>query len=382
MTTNEINPFEESTWKEEPQEQQDSSASAESTTSQENTTDDGQKQDSEGSADGGQEKGQNTSSSGPDATGDVNVNNENDSYNEDEDFQPELNFKNDVSKKIFDSIVSGKYENAAPIIYEQTVLSNLDKLSEEDVLKLMIQYENPEMSDTDIQKEYKDRYSNDHEEKDTSFMTEDEISEYNKSVERSKKRVLKEIKKDARDAVKQLSERKVDIELPDINEYMKSVSGKKSDNSKEIEEYNKYIQSERAKYESTIDKGIESVGSFEMDYNDDDVSFKVNFTPNKDEISSMKEDLKNFTLEDYYGPRYYDQDKGEYKTNVLAEDMYWIGNRDKIIKSIVSQAVSSAKADMLKKIKGVSIGDSPSSRSSTQPAKNDVDSWVEKLYSM
>jgi hypothetical protein len=234
----------------------------------------------------------------------------------------------------------------------------------------------------EVNKEYADRYSPDIDEKDTSYMTDEEIAEYNKQVERAKKKALKEVKKDARDAVRHLSEKKVDLELPNIQEYMKSMSSKTKDNSIEIEEYNKYIQSERQKYESTIDKGLNSVKPFEMDYADDDVSFKVNFTPNKEDLSSMKNDMQNFTLEDFYGPRYYDAEKGEYKTDVLAEDLYWINNREKIIKSIVSQAVSSAKANMLKNIKGVSISDSPSSRSTTQATKNDMDAWVEQLYSL
>jgi hypothetical protein len=383
MTSNEFNPFAEAAWNDEPQQDQsDSAQSGESVNSQDNNTDDAGKQDTEGKADGQQPEGQAQDDSGKEPAGDVGDDNNDDSSEENEDFQPQLDFKNEVSKKVFDSIVEGNYAEVAPIIYEQTVLSNLDKLSDEEVLKLMIQYENPDMSEADVQKEYSDRYSPDEEKKDTSFMTEDEINEYNKSVERAKKRAIKEIKKDARDAMKYLSEKKVDIELPNLTEYMKSMAPKPQDNSKEIEEYNKYMQTERAKYESTIDKGLEQVKAFELDYKDDDVSFKVNFTPNKEDLSSMKNDLQKFTLEDFYGPRYYDAEKGEYKTNVLAEDVYWLNNRDKIIKSIVSQAVSSAKADMLKKIKGVSIGDSPSSRSATQAQKSDVDAWVEKLYSM
>lgn len=379
MTSNDFNPFAESTWNDEPQQQPDSQ---ESVNSQESNSDDSKEAGNEGKADDSQPEGKAPDNSGDEPAGDSSSNGGDEPQDEDEDVQPELDFKNDVSKKVFDSIVSGNYAEVAPIIYEQTVLSNLDKLSDEEVLKLMIQYENPDMSDADIQKEYTDRYSHEEEKKDTSFMTEDEVSEYNKSIERAKKRALKEIKKDARDAVKFLSEKKVDIELPNISDYMKSRAPKAADNSKEIEEYNKYIQSERQKYESSIDTGVDTVKAFEMDYKDDDVSFKVNFTPNKDDLNSMKDDLKKFTLEDFYGPRYYDPEKGEYKTNVLAEDMYWLNNRDKIIKSIVSQAVSSAKANMLKNIKGVSIGDSPSSRSTSQSGKSDVDAWVEQLYSM
>ena len=384
MTTNEFNPFAESTWNDSEQTtENDSTQNSESVNSQENTNENGTETDVQNKADGQQQESETTTDNGTKPQSDVEGNASDESEEETDEYtQPELNFKNEVSQKVFESIVSGKYEEVAPIIYEQTVLSNLDKLSEEEVLKLMIQYENPDMSEEDVYKEYNDRYGIDVENKDTEYMTEEEVAEYNKSVERAKKKALKEVKKDARDAIKYLSDKKVDIELPNIQEYMKSMAPKPVDNSKEIDEYNKYIQSERAKYESSIDNGIESVKPYEIEYKDDDVNFKLNFTPNKDDLFSMKDDLKKFTLEDFYGPRYYNQEKGEYNTNVLAEDLYWINNRDKIIKSIVSQAVSSAKADMLKKIKGVSIGDAPSSKSSTGATKSEVDNWVEKLYSM
>ena len=183
MTSNDFNPFAESTWNDEPQQQPDSQ---ESVNSQESNSDDSKEASNEGKADDPQPEGKAPDNSGDEPTGDSSSDGGDESQDEDEDVQPELDFKNDVSKKVFDSIVSGNYAEVAPIIYEQTVLSNLDKLSDEEVLKLMIQYENPDMSDADIQKEYTDRYSHEDEQKDTSFMTEDEVAEYNKSVERAK----------------------------------------------------------------------------------------------------------------------------------------------------------------------------------------------------
>lgn len=377
MTENELNPFAESSWAEEPQ-ATDSNATTESTETTE--TENEPESSTESTSSESESTTETTDGQEPKQSFDDDSDSYSQEYNEED--EPKLEFKNELSQKVFESIVSGNYEKVAPIIYEQTVLSNLEKLSDEEVVKLMIQYENPDMSEEDLNKEYADRYSPDIEQKDTSFMTDEEIAEYNKSIERAKKRAIKEIKKDAREAIRHLSEKKVDLELPNIQDYIKSSTSKTKDNSREIEEYNQFIQNERMKYESSIDKGLDTVKSFEMDYADDDVSFKVNFTPNKDDLSSMKSDLQSFTLDDFYGPRYYDAEKGEYKTNVLAEDMYWINNRDKIIKSIVSQAVSSTKANMLKNIKGVSISDSPSSRSTTQSTKSEFDAFVEQLYSM
>jgi hypothetical protein len=383
MTTNEFNPFAENTWQDNPEQENQETTSQESVNLQENKEQDAaEPANTESKTDGGQESSSSSDSSGDQPTGDSKEDASDGSGDEASYSEPQLDFKNEVSQKIFEAIVSGNFADVAPIIYEQTMLSRLDKIGDEDLVKLSIKYENPDMSEDDVQKEYQDRYSLDIEEKDTTYMSEDEVSEYNKSIDKAKKRMAKEIKRDSREAMKFLSEKKIDIELPNINEYIKNNYSKQEDNSKEVEEYNNYLQTERQKYESGIDTALDSVKAFEMEYKDDEVNFKVNFMPNKEELVGMKDQLKNFTLEDYFGPRYYNQDKGDYNTNVLAEDLYWINNREKIVKSIVSQAVSSAKADMLKKIKGVSINDSPSSKSSNQSGKSELDSWVENLYSM
>ena len=386
MTTNEFNPFAETTWQENPEQanqENQETTSQESVNSQENKEQDAEEsKNTENKTDGGQEDVSNSVDSGEKSAGNDEEDSSDGSSDEASYAEPQLDFKNEISQKIFEAIVSGNLADVAPIIYEQTMLSSLDKIGDEDLVKLSIKYENPEMSEADVQKEYQDRYSLDIEEKDTTYMTDEEVAEYNKSIDKAKKRMAKEIKRDAREAVKFLSEKKVDIELPNINEYIKNSYPKQEDNTKEIEEYNNYLQTERQKYESGIDTALDSVKPFEMEYKDDEVNFKVNFMPNKEELLGMKDQLKSFTLEDYFGPRYYNQEKGDYNTNVLAEDLYWINNREKIVKSIVSQAVSSAKADMLKKIKGVSINDAPSSKSTNQSGKSELDSWVENLYSM
>lgn len=383
MTTNEVNPFDAGSWT-------DDESTTQTTTEEQTTTTDETKVDE-------QTKTKEDEQAQPDETkvdnsseGDGNDDQSSDNSAEDDGAQdnatqaePELNFKNDLSKKVFEAILAGNYAEVAPIIYEQSVLSNLDKLSPQDAIKLQMQYENPSMSEADIEKEFKDRYEFQEEQVDTEFMTEEEVKAHQKRVEREKKSFEKELKRDARDAVKFLSEKRQEIDIPNINEYINSKAPKPEDNSKEIEEYNKYMESERKKYEDSIEPSLQKITPFELEFKDDEVNFKVNFVPSKEDLDGMVNKLKAFTLEDYFGPEYYNQEKGEYNTTKLAEDIYWRENREKIVKSIVSQAVASAKADMLKKIKGVSIGDAPSSSSSTGTSnKSELDSFVDKLYSM
>lgn len=383
MTTNEVNPFDTGAWK-------DDESIATDTTGQEQTTTDETKVDT-------QDKTTDNGEAQPDTSGvddtkkDDGDNDQTDDTKTDEGQQddsatqaePELTFKNDISKKVFEAILAGNYSEVAPIIYEQSVLSNLDKLSPQDAIKLQMQYENPDMTDADIEKEFRDRYEFEEDRIDTEFMTEEEIKAHQKRIEKEKKSFEKELKRDARDAVKFLSEKRQEIDIPNINEYINSKAPQAPDNSKEIEEYNAFMEAERRKYEDSIEPSLQKITPFELEFKDDDVNFKVNFTPTKEDLDGMKDKLKAFTLEDYFGPEYYNQEKGEYNTTKLAEDIYWRENREKIVKSIVSQAVASAKADMLKKIKGVSIGDAPSSSSaSNTSSRSELDSFVDKLYSM
>lgn len=383
MTTNEVNPFDTGAWKDDEVPSTEANGEQQTTTeektvdTQDKTTDNGEAQpDTSGVDDTKKVDGDDnqTTDKAPD---------EGEQDDSSAQAEPELSFKNELSKKVFEAIVAGNYAEVAPIIYEQSVLSNLDKLSSQDAIKLQMQYENPDMTSEDIEKEFRDRYEFEEEKIDTEFMTEEEVKAHQKRIEKERKSFEKELKRDARDAVRFLSEKREDIDIPNINEYINSKAPQAPDNSKEIEEYNTFMETERRKYEDSIEPSLQKITPFELEFKDDEVNFKVNFVPSKEDLDGMKDKLKAFTLEDYFGPEYYNQEKGEYNTTKLAEDIYWRENREKIVKSIVSQAVASAKADMLKKIKGVSIGDAPSSSSSSNTSsRSELDSFVDKLYSM
>jgi hypothetical protein len=167
MTTEEMNPFAETQWNDSPDVQETETNQNESVDSQDKNVSD-EPEGSQGTTDASSSK--DSESKGTDGStpkGDDESNLESTAQESSEFTKPQLEFKNEISQKIFESITNGNYTEIAPIIYEQTVLSNLDKMSESDVLKLQIQYENPDMSESDVEKEFNDRYSIDEETKDT-----------------------------------------------------------------------------------------------------------------------------------------------------------------------------------------------------------------------
>jgi hypothetical protein len=88
--------------------------------------------------------------------------------------------------------------------------------------------------------------------------------------------------------------------------------------------------------------------------------------------------LKDFDLESFYGPRYYKD--GKYDTKQLAEDVYFLQNRDKIVNSMVTQAVSKAKADLLKGMKNIDYSNTP--RTAAVSDMSDYDKMVGKMFSI
>jgi hypothetical protein len=279
-------------------------------------------------------------------------------------------WENESAKNIYDSLVSGNLSDVADVLYEQKVLSELDSMPESDVLKLKIAYDYPELSPEEIQEEFDAKYSID-KDFDKSMMTDEEIASKMKQIEKQEKAVARELKKDVREAKDYLQTLKEDISFPDIlsqfqesqpvvntdevvNQYLKS----------QEEEQSKAYQQAREMFENSIDEGLKNFEGFNVNYKDEEVQFDGKYSLSVEES--------------FYGPRYYKD--GKYDTKQLAEDIYFLNNRDKIVNSMVTQAVSKAKSDLLKGMKNIDYSNTP--RGAAAADTSDYDSMVSKMFNL
>jgi hypothetical protein len=127
----------------------------------------------------------------------------------------QFEWENEVAKEIYDNLTSGNISEVADILYEQKVLSELDKMEESDVLKLKIAYDYPDLSPEEIQEEFESKYGID-KDFDESLMSEEEISAKKRQIEKQEKALAREMKKDVREAKEYLQTLKQDISFPDI----------------------------------------------------------------------------------------------------------------------------------------------------------------------
>lgn len=291
----------------------------------------------------------------------------------------------EVSKNIYDKLVSGNITDLADMIYEQKVLSSLDEMDESDLVKLKMAYEYPDLTPEEIEEEYKSKYSPE-DDVDTSLMSDEEISAHNKRFEKQSKTLARELKKEARDAKDYLSGLKQEISFPDILSQVQNASA--SVNPEDV--VNQYLMQQEAEttqvyeqarkdYLNSLESGLNSFDGFNVNYKDEDVQFDGKYALTPEDKASLSSTLKDFDLEEFYGSRYFKD--GKYDAKQLAEDVYFLQNRDKVVNSMITQAVSKAKADLLKSMKNIDYNDAP--RVAASAASNDdYDSMVSRLYSL
>ena len=292
---------------------------------------------------------------------------------------------NDTAKDIYDKLVTGNISELADMIYEQKVLSSLDNMSEADIVKLKMAYDYPDLTPEEIEEEFSSRFSVD-DDTDKSLMTDEELAQHNKKLEKASKALARELKKEVGVAKEYLSEMKQEISFPDILSQIQNVQPQLNPEqvlneflqSQEVEE-NKLYEQARQQYVTELSEGLKQFDGFNVSYKDEDVQFDGKYSLTPEEKAGLTNSLQQFDLEEFYGARYYKD--GKYDTKQLAEDVYFLQNRDKIVNSLITQAVSKSKADLLKAMKNIDYNDAPRV-GATASSNDDYDAMVAKLFSL
>jgi hypothetical protein len=308
-----------------------------------------------------------------------------DSESTEEDSRFEFEWPNETARDIYTNLVNGNISELADMIYEQKVLSSLDSMSDMDIVKLKMAYDYPDLNPDEIEEEFSARFSFE-DDVDKSLMSDDEIAQHNKKMEKASKSLARELKKEVGVAKDYLSEMKQEISFPDILSQIQNVQPQV--NPEEVlneffqnqeAEDNKLYEQARQNYVSSLSEGLKQFDGFNVSYKDEDVQFdgKYNLTP--EEKVGLTNSLQQFDLEEFYGGRYYKD--GKYDTKQLAEDVYFLQNRDKIVNSLITQAVSKSKSDLLKSMKNIDFNDAPRVGASSS-SNDDYDAMVSKLFSL
>jgi hypothetical protein len=278
----------------------------------------------------------------------------------------EINFANDTAKKVFEYLKEGKIDEVVSVYQKQQQLASIDKLDADSILKLKMKQENPELTEDEVEEEFNFKYGVQEPDIDEDLDTPEEIAKEKKRFEREKLNMERLKKKDVKEAKDFLNSKKEEIVLPDIQT---SKTQQQEAQGQEVDEV--AIKEYRDKYLNSIPKTIDEIVGFESKYKDSELEFNTTYVIDANEKQALKDKMENFTLQDYFVPRYIN-DEGNFDTESIAHDLYVLENFDKIVEAHVSQAVNQAKAMFVKGLKNANFQESVSrSVPDEQKAKQD-----------
>lgn len=281
----------------------------------------------------------------------------------------DLTFSNEESKKIFDYLREGKVDDVLQVYNEQKRLSSLKEMSDEEAVKLSMEYKQAGLKGSDIDDEFSVIYQierpeapnpDDYLDEDAQAKAEKTYQKELKAYEKEHKALLRKLKQDAVDARDYLGGLKKDILLPDIHPKQEQEVDEAEINQR-VEEANR----ERERYLNSLNQTFNEFKEIPLKVNDGGVSFDGKFEIEESERVQLKKDLAEKNVIDLLLSRYVKEDG--YDTKQLMEDVYLLQNKEKIINSIIKQAVSKGKLEKIKEAKNVDLD--ATSKGNFEPSK-------------
>jgi hypothetical protein len=278
--------------------------------------------------------------------------------------QPSFEFKDDVSKSLFDAIKEGKADDVYEILNQQKRLEKLtsSELTPDlaaEIVKTNIKNKYKDLSTDDVELLFYDQHfvplkpEQGYDESDEDYAG--KVKTWQSQVDYAERKLMIE----AKVIRPELEKLKSEIKLPDIyNE-----AGREAESQEEFE----IMQQARSIYEKTLDSDFQSFNGFNVSVKDEDVEIPISFNVGEDERLAMKNDLADFDSDSYFEGRWFTKD-GKPNVQQIMADKYLLENREKIFSKIANEAASQRLLAHLKKNGNININQSPT----PQGAKPDL----------
>jgi len=265
--------------------------------------------------------------------------------------QPSFEFKDQVSKTLFDAIKEGKADDVYQVLNEQ---KRLEKLTTADlntdlaieIVKESLKQKHKELNDEEVDLLFYDKFyvplkpEQGYDESDEDYAS--KVKSWEAQVNYTEKKLMIEAKMTR----SELEKLKSDIKLPDIyNE-----AGKEAESQEEFE----FMQKARQTYEQTLNSEYQSFNGFNVSVKDEDVEIPISFNVAEEERLVMKNQLEDFDTESYLENRWFTKE-GKPNVQQIMADKYLLENRDKIFSKIANEAASQRLLAHLKKNGNINI---------------------------
>lgn len=287
---------------------------------------------------------------------------------------PSFEFKDDVSKTLFDAIKEGKADDVYEVLNQQKKLEKLinSELTPElasEIVKTHIKNKHKDLSADDVDLLFYDQFYVPLKPEQGYDESEEDYAVKLKQWESQSDYIERKLMIEAKLAKPGLEKLKSEIQLPDIyNE-----AAKQAQSQEEFE----IMQQARSIYEKTLDSDFQSFNGFNVSVKDEDVEIPIAFNVAEDERLAMRNELSDFDSDSYFENRWFNED-GKPKVQQIMADKYLLENREKIFSKIANEAASQRLLAHLKKNGNININQTPTPQG-TKPDLNTNAAEMERL---
>jgi hypothetical protein len=288
--------------------------------------------------------------------------------------KPSFEFKDDVSKTLFDAIREGKADDVYEVLNQQKRLEklttaelNVDLAAE--IVKANIKNKHKDLSTEDVDLLFYDQFyvplkpEQGYDETDEDYAV--KVNQWKSQADYIERKLMIE----AKVVRPELAKLKSEIVLPDIyNE-----AGRQAQSQADEE----MMQQARSIYEKTLDSDFQSFNGFNVSVKDADVEIPISFNVGEEERLAMKNDLKDFDSDSYFENRWFTED-GKPNVQQIMADKYLLENREKIFSKIANEAASQRLLAHLKNNGNININQTPTPQGA-KPTLNSNQAEMERL---
>lgn len=265
--------------------------------------------------------------------------------------QPSFEFKDNVSKTLFDAIREGKADDVYEVLNQQKKLEKLttSELNLEiagEIVKTNIKNKHKDLTAEEVDLLYYDQFYVPQKPVQSYEESDEDFALKTRQWELQAEYVQKKLMIEAKVLRPELEKLRSEIQLPDIyNE-----AGQQAQSQAEFE----YMQRARQTYEQTLGSEYQSFSGFNVSVKDEDVEIPISFNVGEDERLAIKNQLEDFDTESYLENRWFTKE-GKPNVQQIMADTYLLENRDKIFSKIANEAASQRLLAHLKKNGNINI---------------------------
>ena len=286
-------------------------------------------------------------------------------------------FKDGVSKTLFDAIKEGKADDVYEILNQQ---KRLEKLTSSeltpnlavDIIKTNIQNKYKDLNQDEVDLLFYDQYfvpskpEQGYDESDEDYST--KVRSWQSQVDYVDRKMMIE----AKVIRPELEKLKSELRLPDI--YGQEKQAAASQEEFELQ------QKARSVYEKTLESDFNNFKGFDVTVKDEEVEMPISYSVSDEEKSALKNRLSDFDVVDYYENRWFNKD-GTPNVKQTMQDIYLLENFDKISKKLANEAAAQMMVAHIKKTGNITLNQATPQGTPTQSAGSAFEELQKAVWS-